>query len=62
MRKRKEMKKVKDSEIEFDNFLNPRFYSGVNEVCKQCLNDCKQFKKVVLISCPKIKLAKKLNK
>ena len=44
------------------NLLNPNFYTGVNETCKQCVNDCKQFRKTVLINCPKIKLASQLKK
>jgi len=28
-------------------------FSGINKVCAQCINDCKQFENVILINCPK---------
>ncbi len=29
-------------------------FKGVNKVCAQCVNDCKQFENVVLMNCPKL--------
>lgn len=28
-------------------------FKGVNKVCAQCINTCKQFENVVLMNCPK---------
>ena len=32
-------------------YYNP--FKGVNKVCAQCINDCKQFENVILMNCPK---------
>jgi hypothetical protein len=28
-------------------------FKGVNKVCAQCINDCKQFENILLVQCPK---------
>jgi len=32
---------------------NSNPFNGINKVCAQCVNDCKQFENVILINCPK---------
>ena len=34
--------------------MTKSYFNGVNKVCSQCVNDCKQFENVVLINYPKL--------
>ena len=36
-------------------------FKGVNKVCAQCINDCKQFENVILIQCPRFQSVRNEN-
>jgi len=36
--------------------------SGINKLCKKCVNSCKQFEQVVIVRCPLFKRREDDNK
>ena len=44
-------KMSKSKKAEFDFFLNKHNRIEYNKKCKQCVNDCKQSHKAILINC-----------